>query len=198
MPVNLTSPLAGALFPVAGVSLGIASAGIKKTGRKDLTLMLLAPGSRVAGVFTQNRFCAAPVVIAKRHLALGAPRALIINTGNANAGTGEAGLNNADSVCRALASWLPCTDTEILPFSTGVIMEPLPVDNIVAALPALIADCKSDNWLAAAHAIMTTDIVAKAASRRIEIDGKTVTITGIAKGSGMIHPNMATLLGFIA
>ncbi len=198
MPVNLTSPLAGALFPVAGVSLGIASAGIKKTGRKDLTLMLLAPGSRVAGVFTQNRFCAAPVVIAKRHLALGAPRALIINTGNANAGTGEAGLNNADSVCRALASWLPCTDTEILPFSTGVIMEPLPVDRIVAALPAVIADCKSDNWLAAAHAIMTTDIVAKAASRRIEIDGKTVTITGIAKGSGMIHPNMATLLGFIA
>ncbi|MHB1656290.1 MAG: bifunctional glutamate N-acetyltransferase/amino-acid acetyltransferase ArgJ [Burkholderiales bacterium] len=198
MPVNLTSPLAGALFPVAGVSLGIASAGIKKTGRKDLTLMLLAPGSRVAGVFTQNRFCAAPVVIAKRHLTLGAPRALIINTGNANAGTGEAGLNNADSVCRALASWLPCTDTEILPFSTGVIMEPLPVDRIVAALPAVIADCKSDNWLAAAHAIMTTDIVAKAASRRIEIDGKTVTITGIAKGSGMIHPNMATLLGFIA
>ncbi|HET9113531.1 MAG TPA: bifunctional glutamate N-acetyltransferase/amino-acid acetyltransferase ArgJ [Burkholderiales bacterium] len=198
MPVNLTSPLAEALFPVAGVSLGIASAGIKKTGRKDLTLMLLAPSSRVAGVFTQNRFCAAPVVIAKRHLALGAPRALIINTGNANAGTGEEGLNNAHSVCRALASWLPCTETEILPFSTGVIMEPLPVDKIVAALPAVIADCKSDNWLAAAQAIMTTDIVAKAASRRIELDGKTVTITGIAKGSGMIHPNMATLLGFIA
>ncbi len=198
MPVNLTPPLAGDLHPVAGVSLGIASAGIKKTGRKDLTLMLLAPGSRVAGTFTQNRFCAAPVVVAKRHLASDTPRALIINTGNANAGTGVEGLNDAEHICRALASWLPCTETEILPFSTGVIMEPLPVDKIVAALPAAIADCKADNWLAAAHAIMTTDIVAKAVSRRIELDGKTVTITGIAKGSGMIHPNMATLLGFIA
>ena len=198
MPVNLVPPLAGDLHPVAGVSIGIASAGIKKTGHKDLTLMLLAPGSRVAGVFTQNRFCAAPVVVAKRHLAGTAPRAFIINTGNANAGTGEAGLNHAEQICRALANWLPCTDAEILPFSTGVIMEPLPVDKIVAALPALIADCKADNWLAAAHAIMTTDIVAKAATRRIELDGKTVTVTGIAKGSGMIHPNMATLLSFIA
>ncbi|MHB1677598.1 MAG: bifunctional glutamate N-acetyltransferase/amino-acid acetyltransferase ArgJ [Sulfuriferula sp.] len=198
MPVNLPSPQAGSLYPVAGISIGIASAGIKKTGRKDLTLMLLAPGSRVAGVFTQNRFCAAPVILAKRHLALTAPRALIINTGNANAGTGEEGLNHASQICRALASWLPCTDVEILPFSTGVIMEPLPVDKIIAALPAVIADCKADNWVAAAHAIMTTDIVAKAATRRIKLNDKTITITGIAKGSGMIHPNMATLLSFIA
>lgn len=198
MPVNLTPPLAGDLYPVAGVSIGIACAGIKTTGRKDLTLMLFAPESRVAGVFTQNRFCAAPVIVAKRHLAKTAPRAFIINTGNANAGTGATGLNHAEQICSALASWLPCTDTEILPFSTGVIMEPLPADKITAALPALIADCKPDNWLAAAQAIMTTDIVAKAASRRIELGGKTVTVTGIAKGSGMIHPNMATLLSFIA
>lgn len=198
MPVNLSAPRAENLYPVAGLSLGVACAGIKKAGRQDLTLMLLAPGSRVAGVYTQNRFCAAPVILAKSHLAQTAPRALIINTGNANAGTGADGLERADQVCKALASWLPCNDVEILPFSTGVIMEPLPADKIIAALPALIADCKADNWLAAAQAIMTTDIVAKATSRRLTIDGKTVTVTGIAKGSGMIHPNMATLLSFIA
>ena len=198
MPVNLAAPIAEKLLPIAGVTLGIASAGIKKTGRKDVTLMLLAPNSRVAGVFTQNRFCAAPVIVAKKHLSKAAPRALIINTGNANAGTGDDGLVRTRQVCDALASLLPCQEFEVLPFSTGVIMEPLPADKIIAALPAAIADCRADNWFAAAHAIMTTDIVAKAASRQIELDGKVISITGIAKGSGMIHPNMATMLGYVA
>ena len=198
MPVNLAAPIAEQLLPIAGVTLGIASAGIKKTGRKDVTLMLLAPNSRVAGVFTQNRFCAAPVIVAKKHLSKAAPRALIINTGNANAGTGDDGLVRTRQVCDALATLLPCQESEVLPFSTGVIMEPLPADKIIAALPAAIADCRADNWFAAAHAIMTTDIVAKAASRQIELDGKVISITGIAKGSGMIHPNMATMLGYVA
>ena len=198
MPVNLLTPLAASLHPVAGISIGITCAGIKQAGRPDLTLMLLAPGSRVAGVFTQNRFCAAPVILTRQHLNQTAPRALIINTGNANAGTGADGLARARQVCKALSDWLPCQEAEILPFSTGVIMEPLPADKIIAALPAAIADAKTDNWFAAAHAIMTTDIVAKATSRQIQLDGKMITITGIAKGSGMIHPNMATLLSFIA
>ena len=198
MPVNLAAPIAEQLLPIAGVTLGIASAGIKKTGRKDVTLMLLAPNSRVAGVFTQNRFCAAPVIVAKKHLSKAAPRALIINTGNANAGTGDDGLVRTRQVCDALASLLPCQEFEVLPFSTGVIMEPLPADKIIAALPAAIADCHADNWFAAANAIMTTDIVAKATSRQIELDGKVISITGIAKGSGMIHPNMATMLGYVA
>ncbi len=198
MPVNLAAPIAENLLPIAGVTIGIASAGIKKVGRKDVTLMLLAPNSRVAGVFTQNRFCAAPVIVAKKHLAKAAPRALIINTGNANAGTGDDGLARTRAVCDALAELLPCREPEILPFSTGVIMEPLPADKIIAALPAAIADCRADNWFAAANAIMTTDIVAKASSRQIELGGKTISITGIAKGSGMIHPNMATMLGYVA
>ena len=198
MPVNLLPPQSEQLLPVAGVMIGIASAGIKKPGRPDVTVMQLAPGSRVAGVFTQNRFCAAPVTVARRHLQKAAPRALIINTGNANAGTGETGMQAAKAVCEALAALAGCAEREVLPFSTGVIMEPLPADKIIAALPAALADCRADNWFAAAHAIMTTDIVAKALSRQVQIGGKTVTITGIAKGSGMIHPNMATMLGYVA
>jgi glutamate N-acetyltransferase/amino-acid N-acetyltransferase len=198
MPVNLLPPQSEQLLPVMGVTIGIASAGIKKPGRRDVTVMQLAPGSRVAGVFTQNRFCAAPVTVAKRHLQKAAPRVLVINTGNANAGTGEAGMQAAQAVCEALAGLAGCAEREVLPFSTGVIMEPLPADKIIAALPAALADSRADNWFAAAHAIMTTDIVAKAISRQVQIGGKTVTITGIAKGSGMIHPNMATLLGYVA
>ena len=198
MPVNLLAPIADQLLPVAGVTLGIASAGIKKPGKRDITLLQLAPGSRVAGVFTQNRFCAAPVAVAKRHLQKAAPRALIINTGNANAGTGEPGMQACKAVCEALAGLLGCAEKEVLPFSTGVIMELLPADKVIAALPAAIADCRADNWFAAANAIMTTDIVAKAVSGQVVIGGKTITLTGMAKGSGMIHPNMATMLGYLA
>jgi glutamate N-acetyltransferase/amino-acid N-acetyltransferase len=198
MPVNLPAPIADQLLPVAGVTLGIASAGIKKPGKRDITLIQLAPGSRVAGVFTQNRFCAAPVTVAKRHLQKAAPRALIINTGNANAGTGEPGMQASKAVCDALAGLLGCAEKEVLPFSTGVIMELLPADKVIAALPDAIADCRADNWFEAANAIMTTDIVAKAVSRQISLGGKTVTLTGMAKGSGMIHPNMATMLGYLA
>ncbi len=199
MPVNLSTPVAAQLVPVAGVSLGIAEAGIKRENRKDLLVIKLDEGATVAGVFTTNRFCAAPVAVAKEHLAASnAVRALVVNTGNANAGTGEQGMAAARSTCNALADLLGCAPEQVLPFSTGVIMEPLPVDKIVAGMPQAIANLKSDNWYDAAHAIMTTDIVAKAASRQIQIGGKTVTITGISKGSGMIHPNMATMLGYIA
>ncbi|MEZ0226690.1 MAG: bifunctional glutamate N-acetyltransferase/amino-acid acetyltransferase ArgJ [Alphaproteobacteria bacterium] len=199
MPVNLQSPASDELAPVAGVRLGITEANIKKPNRKDLLVMQLAPGSRVAGVFTQNRFCAAPVVLCKEHLAAGGEiRALVVNTGNANAGTGEEGMRRARQTCQSVAGLLGCAEQQILPFSTGVIMEPLPVDRIVAGLPASVANLQEDNWLNAAQAIMTTDIVAKGASRKIQLGGKTVTVTGIAKGSGMIHPNMATMLGYIA
>ncbi len=199
MPVNLTSPAAQELVPVPGVELGVAAAHIRKPDRRDLLVMKLAPGSRVASVFTQNRFCAAPVRLCRQHLAAGQDiRALLVNTGNANAGTSEDGMLRARRSCEALAGLLGCADEQILPFSTGVIMEPLPVERIVAGLPACVADLAADNWHAAAHAIMTTDIVAKGASTRIEIGGRTVTVTGIAKGSGMIHPNMATMLGYIA
>ncbi len=199
MPVNLTSPVAAQLLPVAGVSLGIACAGIKRAERKDLLVMQLSAGTRVAGVFTTNRFCAAPVTVAKAHLAnaLGV-RALVVNTGNANAGTGEQGMADAHATCAALAGLLGCKPEQILPYSTGVIMEPLPIDKIAAGLPAAVANAKEGNWHDAAHAIMTTDIVAKAISKQVVIDGVQVTITGIAKGSGMIHPNMATMLGYIA
>ncbi|MBP6075643.1 MAG: bifunctional glutamate N-acetyltransferase/amino-acid acetyltransferase ArgJ [Nitrosomonas sp.] len=197
MPVNITPLTPEQLLPVAGVTLGIAEAGIKKPGRKDLLVMLLDEGTQVAGVFTQNRFCAAPVIVAKQHLTQSI-RALVVNTGNANAGTGETGIQHALVTCSELARLLGCTTQQVLPFSTGVIMEPLPVDRIVNGLPAAIANCKSDNWFAAAQAIMTTDIVPKAASRQVQIDGKTVTVTGIAKGSGMIRPNMATMLGYVA
>jgi glutamate N-acetyltransferase/amino-acid N-acetyltransferase len=197
MPVNLNPPVAA--LSVAGVSLGFAQANIKRENRKDLLVIGLCEGARVAGVFTKNRFCAAPVIVAREHLATGSNiRALLVNTGNANAGTGEQGLADAHSTCAALAGLLGCQAAQILPFSTGVIMEPLPVAKIAAGLPAAVANMSEDNWLNAAEAIMTTDIVAKAISRQVIIDGVTVTITGIAKGSGMIHPNMATMLGYIA
>ena len=203
MPVNLTAPDPASLLPVAGVRLGIASAGIKKPGRRDLTLIELAPGSRVAGVFTQNRFCAAPVTLCKAHLGQidqggGDIRALLINTGNANAGTGEEGLNRALRTCEAVAGLFGIKAKQVLPFSTGVILEPLPIDKLLPALPAAQADLAANHWSEAAHAIMTTDIVAKGASRQVQIGGRTVTVTGIAKGSGMIHPNMATMLGYVA
>ena len=198
MPVNLSAPDPASLLPVAGVRLGIASAGIKKPGRRDITLIELAPGSRVAGVFTQNRFCAAPVAVCKQHLAQGDIRALLINTGNANAGTGEEGLARARRTCEAVAQLMGCAAENVLPFSTGVILEPLPVDKILPALPAARADLAPDHWSEAAHAIMTTDIVAKGVSRQIQVGGSTLTVTGIAKGSGMIHPNMATMLGYVA
>lgn len=199
MPVNLQAPAQGDLLAVPGIKLGIAEAHVRKPDRKDLLVMQLAPGSRVAGVFTQNRFCAAPVVLCKEHLAAGGEiRALVVNTGNANAGTGEEGMRRARQTCQNVAQLLGCTEQQVLPFSTGVIMEPLPIERIVAGLPACVGDLKEDNWLNAAHAIMTTDIVAKGVSRTLQLDGKTVTVTGIAKGSGMIHPNMATMLGYIA
>lgn len=198
MPVNIPTFLPEHLLPIEGVSLGIAAAGIKKPDRKDLLVMVLDEGTHVSGVFTQNRFCAAPVTVAKLHLAQTSPRALVVNTGNANAGTGELGIQNSLATCAELARLLGCTTQQILPFSTGVIMEPLPVDKIVKGLPAAVANCNTNNWFNAAQAIMTTDIVPKALSRQVHIDGKTITITGIAKGSGMIRPNMATMLGYIA
>src|SRR4030065_666929 len=199
MPVNLTSPVAAQLLPGAGVSLGIAEANIKRPDRKDLLVMQWCDGARVAVVFTKNRFCAAPVIVAREHLAKrDGIRALLVNTGNANAGTGEQGMSDARTTCAALAGLLNCKASQILPFSTGVIMEPLPVSRIAAGLPAAVANMRADNWFDAGQAIMTTDSVAKAVSRQVLIDGVTITITGIAKGSGMIHPNMATMLGYIA
>ncbi len=199
MPVNLAPPKPEDLLPVQGVMLGVAEAGVRKANRKDLLVMGLAAGASVAGVFTQNRFCAAPVILCREHLALARPmRALVVNTGNANAGTGEDGLARARQTCAELSLLLDCDSTQILPFSTGVIMEPLPVDRIVAALPRALAACREDNWASAAEAIMTTDTVPKACSRRLDLGGKTVTVTGMAKGAGMIHPGMATMLGFVA
>ena len=199
MPVKLTAPDPASLLPVPGVELGIASAGIKKPGRKDVLVMRIAHDSEVVGVFTQNRFCAAPVTVCKEHLhAEAGIRALVVNTGNANAGTGEDGLRRTRETCAALAQQLALKPEQILPFSTGVILEPLPHDKIVAALPAAIADLKSANWADAAEAIMTTDIVSKAASRKVALDGVEFVVTGIAKGSGMIHPNMATMLSYVA
>lgn len=199
MPVNYQTPAPEALFPVTGVRLGVAEAGIRKANRRDLTLLALDPGCRVAGVFTENRFCAAPVQLCRRHLELGSEiRALVINTGIANAGTGEPGVQAAWQTCSGVGKLLGIEERQVLPFSTGVILEPLPVERLLGGLPACADDLKADNWHAAAHAIMTTDTVAKAASRRVDIGGKTVTITGISKGAGMIKPNMATMLGFMA
>jgi glutamate N-acetyltransferase / amino-acid N-acetyltransferase len=199
MPVNLQEPAPDSLLPIKGVLLGTAEANIKKPNRKDLLVMQLSEQAAVAGVFTQNRFCAAPVIVAREHLAAGKGiRALVINTGNANAGTGEPGLAAARATCAEVANLLDCEAEQVLPFSTGVIMEPLPLARLIAGLPMCMADMRENNWLDAAHAIMTTDIVAKAVSRQITLAGKTVSITGIAKGSGMIHPNMATMLGYIA
>ncbi len=199
MPVNYCTPSPAELFPVNGVRLGVAEAAIRKLDRRDLALLELAAGSRVAGVFTANRFCAAPVQVCRRHLELGSDiRALIVNTGVANAGTGEQGWQAAVDTCVAVSRLLAIDERQVLPFSTGVILEPLPVDRLLAGLPACVADLRADHWHAAAHAIMTTDTVAKAASRRLEISGRTVTISGISKGAGMIRPNMATMLGFVA
>lgn len=199
MPVDLIPPLEKELLPVCGVSLGIAEAGIKRPGRRDLLIIQLAEHTQIAGVFTKNRFCAAPVTVAKNHLSGPLPiRALVVNTGNANAGTGQSGIDHAEMTCAILAKLLGYQPQQVLPFSTGVIMEPLPVARITEHLPVAAADLSPDNWFAAAHAIMTTDTVAKSVSRQVVVDGVSVTITGIAKGSGMIHPNMATMLGFIA
>lgn len=203
MAVNSPIPVAADLQPVAGITLGFAEAGIKKPGRKDVLVMKLADGATVSGVFTLNRFCAAPVQISKENLAAvnagGKPiRALLINTGNANAGTGETGLVNARATCAALAQELGCDAQQILPFSTGVILEPLPVTKIVAGLPKAIENLKLDNWFNAAEAIMTTDTQPKAASRTVDVAGHKVTMTGISKGAGMIKPNMATMLGYLA
>jgi glutamate N-acetyltransferase / amino-acid N-acetyltransferase len=199
MPVNLHAPNPAALLPVAGVSLGIAEAGVRKANRKDLVVMSLAEGSAVAGVFTKNRFCAAPVQVCREHLAGGAAiRAILINTGNANAGTGADGLARARRSCATLASQLDLQPEQVLPFSTGVIMETLPVERIEAGLPAALADRQAAHWGRAAEGIMTTDTLPKAVSHRVQIGGKTVTVTGISKGAGMIRPNMATMLGFVA
>jgi len=199
MPVNYATPPADQLFPVPGVRLGVAEAGIRKANRRDLALLALDAGCTVAGVFTQNRFCAAPVQLCRQHLGSGQEiRALVINTGNANAGTGEPGRQAAQATCEAVAGLLGVAAEQVLPFSTGVILEALPVERIRAGLPVAQADLRLDNWHAAAHAIMTTDTVAKAASRRLSVNGRTITITGISKGAGMIKPNMATMLGFLA
>jgi len=199
MPVNIPKLSASSLLPVDGITLGYVEASIRKQNRKDLLVIQLAEGSHVAGVFTQNRFCAAPVIVCKKHLESNhGIRALLINTGNANAGTGESGLQHAQKSCDALAALLGLKSEQILPFSTGVILEPLPVDKIVSGLPAAIANLTADNWFNAAETIMTTDIVPKGTSRQLMIDGQKITITGISKGSGMIHPNMATMLGYVA
>ncbi|MFZ4481743.1 MAG: bifunctional glutamate N-acetyltransferase/amino-acid acetyltransferase ArgJ [Rhodoferax sp.] len=199
MAVNLSPPNPAELYPIAGVRLGVTEAGVRRPGRKDLTVLLIDAGASVAGVFTQNRFCAAPVQICREHLAGGAGvRAMLINTGNANAGTGEDGRERANRTCAALAARLALPAAQILPFSTGVIMESLPVERIEAGLDGAIADAREDNWARAAEAIMTTDTVAKAFGARLTIDGARVSITGISKGAGMIRPNMATMLGFIA
>jgi glutamate N-acetyltransferase/amino-acid N-acetyltransferase len=203
MAVNSPLPVAADLKPVAGIELGYAEAGIKKPNRKDVLVMKLADGATVAGVFTKNRFCAAPVQVSKANLeavkAGGKPiRALVVNTGNANAGTGEPGLANAQATCAEVARLLGLDAQQVLPFSTGVILEPLPVQKIVAGLPAAIANLKADNWFNAAEAIMTTDTQPKAASVTTTIGGHAVTMTGISKGAGMIKPNMATMLGYLA
>lgn len=186
------------LEPVRGIRLGTAAAGIRKQGRTDLLVLEMQPGTTAAAVFTRNRFCAAPVHIARRHLASAPPRYCLINSGNANAGTGTAGYEAGLSTCRALAARTDCSTEAVLPFSTGVIGEPLPVDRMVAALPQALSELGEDNWLAAARAIMTTDTVPKGCSVQYEIEGQPLTLTGMVKGAGMIRPDMATLLAFIA
>jgi glutamate N-acetyltransferase/amino-acid N-acetyltransferase len=203
MAVNSPLPVAADLKPVNGIDIGFAEAGIKKPNRKDVLLMKLAEGATVSGVFTKNRFCAAPVQVSKANLAAvsngGKPiRALVVNTGNANAATGEPGLANARATCDEVARLLGIDAQQVLPFSTGVILEQLPVQKIVAALPAAVSNLKQDNWFNAAEAIMTTDTQPKAASLTTTIGGHAVTFTGISKGAGMIKPNMATMLGYVA
>lgn len=203
MPVRYSPPTAESLLPVPGIALGPAAGHIKKWDRNDVLLVACEPGTVAAGVFTQNRFCAAPVIVCREHLAWqhanhGGMRALIVNAGNANAGTGEPGLADAKAECVAVARALSCAPEEVLVYSTGVIMEPLPVDRIVDAIPVAQSALRAGNWFAAANAIMTTDTVPKGASRRVTVDGVPVTVTGIAKGAGMIHPDMATMLSFMA
>jgi glutamate N-acetyltransferase/amino-acid N-acetyltransferase len=200
MPVNLPSPRAQDLLAIPGITIGVTEAGVRKVGRKDLTVVLLESGCSVGAVFTQNRYCAAPVQVCRTHLATAAPdiRALVINTGNANAGTGAPGLLAANQTCTAMAQQLGVQPEQILPFSTGVIMEELPVEKIIAALPKAISNATATNWACAAEGIMTTDTVPKACSAQTDLEGAAVHITGIAKGAGMIHPNMATMLGFVA
>jgi glutamate N-acetyltransferase / amino-acid N-acetyltransferase len=199
MPVQFEVTPDTALLPVAGIEIGVVQAGIRKADRYDLTVMRFAAGTQVAGVFTRNRFCAAPVQLCKEHLGQShAIRAVVINTGNANAGTGETGLANARQSCQLLADLLGLKPSEVLPFSTGVILEPLPVDRIAAGLPAAISALGTNQWGLAAKGIMTTDTVPKAISKQVVIGGKPITVTGISKGAGMIRPNMATMLGFIA
>jgi glutamate N-acetyltransferase / amino-acid N-acetyltransferase len=199
MAVNLHIPKDDAVYPVPGVEIGVTEAGIRKADRRDLTVFKLSPGSTVAGVFTRNRFCAAPVLVCQEHLAAGtAIQALVINTGNANAGTGEPGLKAANETCDALAKLMGLTSQQILPFSTGVILEPLPVDRIKAGLPAALKNLSANNWVSAAHGIMTTDTLPKIHSQRVTLGGKTITLTGISKGAGMIRPNMATMLSYLA
>ena len=199
MAVNLHIPPQSDIHSIAGVEIGTTQGGIRKAGRKDITVFRLAEGTSVAGVFTTNRFRAAPVQVCEQHLAAGKGiRALLVNTGNANAGTGQAGLDAAQRSCEELASLLGVAPEQILPFSTGVILELLPVDRVVAALPGAINDLDTGHWFDAAHGIMTTDTQPKIASRRITLGEDTITITGISKGAGMIRPNMATMLGFVA
>ena len=199
MAVNLTVARPEDLHAVAGLQIGVTEAGVRKANRKDFTVITLDEGACVGAVFTQNRFCAAPVQLCKQHLAAGAGiRALVINTGVANAGTGQDGLNHAFAVCGALANELGVKPQHILPFSTGVIMEPLPVQRIVDGLPKALSARAENNWSLASQAIMTTDTLPKATSRQIQIEDRTVTITGMSKGAGMIRPNMATMLGFLA
>ncbi len=199
MPVHLLSPLASDLHPVSGVRIGVAEAGIRKPHRKDLVVVAIDPGANVAGVFTQNRFCAAPVQVCREHLSGSQGiRAIVVNTGNANAGTGADGLARARRTCTSLAALMGLHASQVLPFSTGVIMETLPVERIEAGLPAALAALRADGWIDAACGIMTTDTLPKAASRQVQIGGRSVSVTGISKGAGMIRPNMATMLGFVA
>jgi len=198
MPVNLLAPIASNLHPVVGIELGIASAGIKTIGKPDIVIIKLAENSVTSAVYTQNAFCAAPVRLAKQHQLESTPRYLLINSGNANAGTGQQGMQSAQACCQAVAGTTHVQATTVLPFSTGVIGQQLPVDKITQAIPTAIEQLKSDNWFDAAHAIMTTDTIAKAVSKQIMLDGKQITVTGMAKGSGMIRPDMATMLSYIA
>ena len=203
MPVNYTPPTADSLLPVPGISLGTAAARIKAWDRDDVLFVVAERGTVAGGVFTQNRFCAAPVTVCRSHLAAQRERdigfrALVVNAGNANAGTGDAGLIATRATCVKAAQLLDCAPEEILSCSTGVIMEPLPLDRLVEGLPRAQGVARPDGWLAAARAIMTTDTVPKGASRRVRVDGADVTVTGIAKGAGMIHPQMATMLAFVA
>ena len=203
MPVNLNPPKPAELHAITGVRIGVTQAGVRKAGRKDLTVVLIDEGASVSGVFTQNRFCAAPVQVCREHLDSGQHiRAMVVNTGNANAGTGEEGLKRARETCFALAEVLQISPDQVLPFSTGVIMEQLPHDRIIAGMPSAIAAAgsvgSSQQWADAAEGIMTTDTVPKAASTQVQIEAATVSVTGISKGAGMIRPNMATMLGYVA